>query len=211
MSEVLRTQPRASLSVVGPLDVAPKDFVDPHRREPLFDGLLQYYSRPDAYYDLIRRQVSGLAGHAFLHGRVANEDICTQYARAGIFVFPSIWHEPFGIPVIEAMAAGLPVVATRAGALPEVVVDGETGILVERGDSEALAAAICKLLSDPHLRERMGAAGRERVRRLFTWEHSVARLQKLYDSILPSGRMLEANGLAHDAIRRSARDAARAI
>ncbi|HEY1890096.1 MAG TPA: glycosyltransferase family 4 protein [Steroidobacteraceae bacterium] len=185
MNEVLLTQPRASLSLVGPLDVAPKDFVDPHRRDPLFDGLLEYYSRPEAYYDLICRGVSELNGHALMHGRVANEEIGSQYARAGIFVFPSIWHEPFGIPVIEAMAAGLPVVATRAGAIPEVVVDGETGILVERGDRDGLAAAICKLLADPHLRERMGAAGRERVRQLFTWEHSVTRLQELYGSILP--------------------------
>jgi glycosyltransferase involved in cell wall biosynthesis len=184
MSEVLETHGRASLSLVGPLDVAPKDFVDPHRRDPLFDALLQYYGRPNDYYDLISRQVSELAGHAILHGRVANEEICSHYARAGIFVFPSIWHEPFGIPVIEAMAAGLPVVATRAGALPEVVVDGETGILVDRGDTQGLAAAIRKLLSDPQLRARMGNAGRERVQRLFTWERSVARLEELYDGIL---------------------------
>jgi glycosyltransferase involved in cell wall biosynthesis len=184
MSQVLQTHPDASLGLVGPLDVAPKDFVDPHRRDPLFDGLLQYYGRPNDYYDLVSRQVSGLEGHALLHGRIANEDICSHYSRAGIFVFPSIWHEPFGIPVIEAMAAGLPVVATRAGALPEVVVDGETGILIERGDSDGLAAAISRLLADPHLRQRMGNAGRERVKRLFTWERSVTRLQELYDHIL---------------------------
>ena len=183
MSEVLRAHPRANLGLVGPLDVAPKDFVDPHRRDPLFDELLQYYGRPNDYYDLVCRQVSGLDGHAVLHGRASNHEIGAHYARAGIFVFPSIWHEPFGIPVIEAMAAGLPVVATRAGALPEVVVDGETGILVERGDTFGLAAAISRLLADPHLRQRMGNAGRERVKRLFTWERSVARLQELYDGI----------------------------
>jgi glycosyltransferase involved in cell wall biosynthesis len=197
MSEVLRSQPLASLSLVGPLDVAPKDFVDPHRRDPLFDDLLQYYSRPGAYYDLVCRGVSDLNGHAFLQGRVANDEICDQYSRAGIFVFPSIWHEPFGIPVIEAMAAGLPVVATRAGAIPEVVVDGESGILVERGDSEGLAAAICKLLSDPQMRERMGAAGRARVRRLFTWERTVGRLQELYDGVLPKSAATPAAGGRH--------------
>jgi glycosyltransferase involved in cell wall biosynthesis len=187
MSEVARTHPRASLSLVGPLDVAPKDFVDPHHRDPIFNGLDRYYTDPGAYYELIARQVSGLGGRAFLHGRAPNEEICSHYARAGIFVFPSLWHEPFGIPVIEAMAAGLPVVATRAGALPEVVVEGGTGILVERGDSDGLAAAICKLLSDPHLRARMGAAGRERVRRLFTWERNIARLEELYGSVLDGG------------------------
>jgi glycosyltransferase involved in cell wall biosynthesis len=183
MGEVSRAHPRASLSLVGPLDVAPKDFVDPYGRDPIFNGLDRYYTHPGAYYELICRLVSGLGGHAFLHGRESNAAIGSHYARAGIFVFPSLWHEPFGIPVIEAMAAGLPVVATRAGALPEVVVDGETGILVERGDSEGLAAAICKLLSDPHLRERMGAAGRERVRQLFTWERSVGRLEELYGTL----------------------------
>ncbi|HEX8756911.1 MAG TPA: glycosyltransferase family 4 protein [Steroidobacteraceae bacterium] len=184
MSEVLRSQPHASLSVVGPLDLSPKEFVDPHGRDPIFNGLSRYYASPAAYHELICRQLGGLGGRGFLHGRVANCEIRSHYARAGIFVFPSLWQEPFGIPVIEAMAAGLPVVATRGGALPEVVVDGETGILVERGDSEALAAAIGKLLSDPHLRRRMGHAGRKRVQQLFTWDRSVARLEELYGSTL---------------------------
>jgi len=185
MSEVVRAQPRASLSLVGPLDLSPKEFVDPHGRDPIFNGLGRYYANPAAYYELICHELSGLGGRGFLHGRVANSEIRSHYARAGIFVFPSLWQEPFGIPVIEAMAAGLPVVATRGGALPEVVVDGETGILVERGDSEALAAAIGKLLSDPHLRKRMGHAGRKRVQQLFTWDRSVARLEGLYGSVLP--------------------------
>jgi glycosyltransferase involved in cell wall biosynthesis len=183
MKELSRTHARASLSLVGPLDLSPKDFVDPHGHDPIFNGLIRYYSNPADYDELIRRQVSGLS-HAFLHGRIANSEIASHYSRAGIFVFPSLWHEPFGIPVIEAMAAGLPVVATRGGALPEVVVDGETGILVDRGDSEALAAAISKLLADPHLRQSMGAAGRQRVKQLFTWDQSVARLEQLYGTIL---------------------------
>jgi glycosyltransferase involved in cell wall biosynthesis len=184
MGEVVRAHPRATLSLVGPLDLSPKEFVDPHGRDPTFNGLTRYYSNPASYYELISRHVSALDGRAFLHGRIANAEIASHYSRAGIFVFPSLWHEPFGIPVIEAMAAGLPVVATRGGALPEVVVDGETGILVERGDSEGLAAAISRLLADPHLRRRMGAAGRTRVRQLFTWERSVARLEELYGSAL---------------------------
>lgn len=181
MTEVLRTHPHASLSLVGPFDLSPKEYVDPHRRDPLFDGLARYYAHPGEYQELVARHVSDLRGRAWLHGRVPNSQIGEHYSRAGIFVFPSLWHEPFGIPVIEAMAAGLPVVATRAGALPEIVVDGETGILVERGDSIGLAAAIGKLLADPHLRRRMGAAGRSRVQQLFTWDRSVARLEGLYE------------------------------
>lgn len=207
MSQVSRRHPQANLSIVGPLDVAPKDFVDPHERDPMFNALLRYYTNPGSYYDLIRRHVDGLDGRALLHGRVANTDICSHYSRAGIFVFPSLWHEPFGIPVIEAMAAGLPVIATRAGAIPEVVVDGETGILVERGDGEGLAAAIGKLLADPGLRARMGAAGRERARRLFTWDRSVDRLEELYGGALdgiPSASAVDARRTARRASMRVA-------
>jgi glycosyltransferase involved in cell wall biosynthesis len=176
----LSGQSSYELDLVGPLDVAPKEFVDPFCKDPLFRGLESFYSRPATYHDLLVRQIDALSGRAFLHGRVLNRDIGAQYARAGIFVFPSLWHEPFGIPVIEAMAAGLPVVATRGGALPEIVVDGETGFLVDRGDSDGLRAAIAKLLANPLLRAEMGAAGRERVRKLFTWDHCVSRLNELY-------------------------------
>ena len=176
----LTGQSSYELSLVGPLDVAPKEFVDPFCKDPLLTGLESFYSRPATYYDLLLRQVDALAGRAFLHGRVLNRQIGAHYAQAGIFVFPSLWHEPFGIPVIEAMAAGLPVVATRGGALPEIVVDGETGFLVDRGDPDGLSAAIAKLLADPLLRAKMGAAGRERVRNLFTWDQCVSRLNQLY-------------------------------
>jgi glycosyltransferase involved in cell wall biosynthesis len=189
MGAVLRDHPQANLSLVGPLDLSPKDFVDPQERDPLFGGLARYYSQPQDYQALIHGLAGALDGRAFLHGRVPNSEICAHYARAGIFVFPSLWHEPFGIPVIEAMAAGLPVVATRAGALPEVVIDGETGILVERGDGAGLAAAIGTLLANPNLRQRMGAAGRRRVQQLFTWDRSVERLERLY-GIAPQGEPL---------------------
>jgi glycosyltransferase involved in cell wall biosynthesis len=169
-----------TVNVVGPLDVAPKEFVDPFSKDPLFKDLQSFYERPQSYQESLLRQVNALAGRAILHGKVFNKDIGAHYARAGIFVFPSLWHEPFGIPVIEAMAAGLPVVATRGGALPEVVVDGETGFLVDRGDAAGLNTAIATLLRNPDLRARMGAAGRERVRKLFTWDRCVTRLQELY-------------------------------
>jgi glycosyltransferase involved in cell wall biosynthesis len=154
--------------------------VDPFSKDPLFKDLQSFYERPESYQESLLRQVNALAGRAILHGKVFNKDIGPHYARAGIFVFPSLWHEPFGIPVIEAMAAGLPVVATRGGALPEIVVDGETGFLVDRGDAAALNSAIATLLRNPDLRARMGAAGRERVRKLFTWDRCVTRLQELY-------------------------------
>jgi glycosyltransferase involved in cell wall biosynthesis len=189
LMEALRRLPARhfppELHLVGPLDVAPKEFVDPFSRDPLFNGLEMFYSRPAAYQGHLRKQAEQLGGQTTLHGRVLNSDIGAHYSQAGIFVFPSLWHEPFGIPVIEAMAAGLPVVATRGGALPEIVVHGETGFLVDRGDADALSSAIATLLANPALRARMGAAGRERVKQLFTWERCVDRLNRLYELTRP--------------------------
>ena len=92
-------------------------------------------------------------------------------ARADVFVHTSRW-EGFGIVLLEAMLASLPIVATRVSAVPEVVVDGETGLLVGEGDVEALAAALDELLADPERARRLGAAGLERARS----EFSVARM-----------------------------------
>lgn len=84
-------------------------------------------------------------------------------AAFDIYVLPSTF-EPFGIGLLEGMAAGLPTVATRVGGMPEVVGDGETGYLVEPANPTALADALQPLLTDPDLRQRMGSAGRARAR-----------------------------------------------
>jgi glycosyltransferase involved in cell wall biosynthesis len=102
------------------------------------------------------------------------------YRRAALFVMPS-YYETFGISCLEAMAFGLPVVATRAGGLPEVVEDGVTGLLVPPGDSAALADAICRLLADADLRQRLGETGRERVVANFTAERVVQETMAVYE------------------------------
>ena len=92
-------------------------------------------------------------------------------ARADVFVHTSRW-EGFGIVLLEAMLASLPIVATSVSAVPEVVVDGETGLLVPEGDVEALARHWGMLLADPERARQLGAAGLERARS----EFSVARM-----------------------------------
>jgi glycosyltransferase involved in cell wall biosynthesis len=78
--------------------------------------------------------------------------------------------EGFGVVCAEAMAYGRPVVASAVGGLLDLVVDGETGLLVPPGDVSALRAALERLLADRELRHRLGAAARERVRKNFAWK-----------------------------------------
>lgn len=186
-AHVRRECPDARLVIVGPNDLAPKQFVDPFRKDPAFNGQDHLFANPGAYLDLLKRRASEIGGVEFA-GSVPNSDICKYHAAASLFVFPSIWHEPFGIPLIEAMAAGLPVVATKAGAFPEIVEDGATGFLVERGDAGELAKAIARLLLDETARERMGEAGRQRVAQRFTWDAQADRLLELYARYCPRFR-----------------------
>ena len=78
------------------------------------------------------------------------------------------------------MAAGLPVVSTTEVAVPEMVDDGVTGLLVEPDDAAALAGALDRLLADPALRERMGAAGRDLVARRFDLRRQARRLLAIW-------------------------------
>lgn len=92
--------------------------------------------------------------------------------------------EPLGNATLEAMAAGRPVVGSRVGGIPEMVVDGETGVLVPAQDPQALAAALEPLITSPALRDRLGRAARERAERAFSLRAHAARLQTLYDAVL---------------------------
>jgi glycosyltransferase involved in cell wall biosynthesis len=115
---------------------------------------------------------------------VSDEELARLYGQAEVAIVPSLY-EGFSLPAIEAMSCGVPVVATTGGALPEVVgVSGETGLLVEPNDPDALVVAIRQLLDDAALRERLGAAGRQRVIERFTWEVTARGTAACYDAIL---------------------------
>jgi glycosyltransferase involved in cell wall biosynthesis len=120
---------------------------------------------------------------------VSDEALARLYGEAEAAIVPSLY-EGFSLPAIEAMSCGVPVVATTGGALPEVVgTSGETGLLVEPNNPEALVAAIGQLLDDAELRERLGANGRRRVMERFTWQVTARGTAACYDAIL-QGRPL---------------------
>ena len=102
-----------------------------------------------------------------------------------VFCLPSI-SEGLSSAILVAMASRLPIVATRAGGIPELVIDGETGILVPPDDAEQLAVGLCKVLESPQLREKMGCAGRHRIEETFTLDRKLNETEKLYFSMLAS-------------------------
>jgi len=113
------------------------------------------------------------------------EEVAPFYAAFDALVLPS-GNEGTPVSAIEALAAGRPVVATRVGGVPDVVRDGEDGFLVEAGATDDLADRLERLARDPKLRERMGAAGRERVLPRYAVDRLVDDVDRLYRSLLAS-------------------------
>ncbi|WKV10064.1 glycogen synthase [Thermoanaerobacterium sp. CMT5567-10] len=114
---------------------------------------------------------------------VTKEEIIELYSNAEVFVCPSVY-EPFGIINLEAMACNTPVVASATGGIKEVVVDGETGFLVEPGNPEDLAEHIKKLLDDRGLAATFGANGRKRVEEMFSWESIAKKTYDMYNNVI---------------------------
>jgi glycosyltransferase involved in cell wall biosynthesis len=145
----------------------------------------------DDYERQLREQVKKLG----IQGSVEFCGFCTdvgeRITRLDLLVHASITGEPFGQVVVEGMAAGKAVVATNGGGIPEIVVDGETGILVPMGDVQLMAAAICDLLADPARRRKMGEMGRKRVLHHFTIDAVARNVERVYDEVLDDHRQVQ--------------------
>ena len=113
---------------------------------------------------------SGADDRVDFRGQLSSEELPRVLAEAEIFVFPTVWGtEGFGMVAAEAMACGVPVVASRIAAIPEVVLDEETGLLVEPGDPVDLASKLRLLLGDPSRRRSLGRAGTKHVQQ-YQWD-----------------------------------------
>jgi glycosyltransferase involved in cell wall biosynthesis len=111
------------------------------------------------------------------------ESVAPFFSAFDVLVLPSV-NEGTPVTAIEALAGGRPVVATRVGGVPDVVRDGVDGFLVEAGATDDLADRLARLAADPELRERMGAAGRERVVSRYAVSRLVDDVDRLYQSLL---------------------------
>jgi alpha-maltose-1-phosphate synthase len=192
--------------------------IDPSRPFALFNGritrqkglplLLAAALKLDRRYQLvivasspdtpeIAAEVAALAGRVsvergnlvWIDHFISREDLIRLHSQATVFVCPSIY-EPFGLVILEAMACETPVVASRVGGIPEIVVEGETGYLVDFNPADpdaftsALAGRLEQLLADATLSARMGKAGRERVLQHFGWPAIASQTVQLYDMLL---------------------------
>jgi len=104
------------------------------------------------------------------------------YNECEIVTYPTIGEEPFGLVPVEAMACAKPTVVSHSGGLPESVVDGETGYIIPKEDTEALTDRLSRLLADEELRERMGRAGRRRATEVFTRERMAREVVETYQA-----------------------------
>jgi starch synthase len=141
----------------------------------------------------VERAVTSLratrTGVVWIRDPLPRPDLVALLSSATVFVCPSVY-EPLGIVNLEAMACGVPVVASAVGGIPEVVVDGETGLLVDydpqapEAFDDGLAAALDKMLSDPGRARGMGRRGRERAVADFGWGPIARRTVDLYEQVL---------------------------
>ena len=138
----------------------------------------------DEYEQALRQMVLDLGIMDQVEFLGFRDDVPALLTQATIVVHASTLGEPFGQVVIEGMAAGKPVIATDGGALPEIVLPGETGLLVPMGDAPAMAEAIMTLLADPVRAAGMGQAGQKRVQSQFTISHTARKIEMLYDYLL---------------------------
>jgi len=109
------------------------------------------------------------------------DKLVALYSRADVFVAPSIWDEPLGLVILEAMACETPVVVTRKGGIPLAVKEGKNGLFVKPRNSNDIALTVNKLLDDEPLRQKMGKKAREIAITRFSWEMIGEKFIHIYE------------------------------
>lgn len=133
--------------------------------------------------------VSGNSAEIIFTGKLSPEALASEYKTANVFTLPAIVDskgdtEGLGVVLIEAMELGLPIVASNVGGIPDVVIDGETGILVPEKDPEALANAYKRLAAEPELVKHLLAGAQKRINECFTWDGIIQRQIAVYNKVL---------------------------
>ena len=130
----------------------------------------------------------GVDDRIVLRGWVAPKDVLDLINTATIVIVPSRWFEPAPLVAIQAAHMGRPVVGARTGGIPELVLDRETGLIVEKDDSEAIAGAVIYLLQNPDEARRMGQRAMARARSVLDWQHCIDAYGALYRDLVDMHR-----------------------
>lgn len=120
----------------------------------------------------------------------SNEAVLAAWERSYAGIVPSLWQEPFGIAVIEALSRGRPVIGSRVGGIPEIIADGESGLLVTPGDAIELRAAMQRLIDDRPLYERLSRSAALGAQE-FQASRVVPRIEQIYSKILQEHRPMQ--------------------
>ena len=138
------------------------------------------------------------AGSVTLLGELSEADKAAFLRSVDVYCAPNLLGESFGVVLLEAMAAGAPVVASDLDAFARVLEDGAAGVLVRRGDADALAGALTGLLGDPVRRAELSAAGARAVAG-YDWDVVVRRVLAVYETVAPTGGRAVTASAADDA------------
>ena len=125
-----------------------------------------------------------MADKIVVAGWVPPKEVLDLINTATIVIVPSRWFEPAPLVAIQAAHMGRPVVGARTGGIPELVVDGATGVVVDKDDSEAIASAVLDLLRDQDRAMAMGQRARARARSVFGWQQCVDAYDVLYRDLV---------------------------
>jgi glycosyltransferase involved in cell wall biosynthesis len=136
----------------------------------------------------LARRIAASVAASRIHALGYRQDAPSLTAACDVFVLPSTKREGLARSLIEAMAYGVAPVVTDCGGSPELVVEGQSGLIVPVRDAAALASAISRLHADPDLRRRLGVGARERIRNDFRIEDTIARTLELYMSLVHDPR-----------------------
>jgi spore coat protein SA len=179
---VVAQYPDVELKIIGYDTPLSREFLRSLSDQPSVQELVHFC---DAHYGSTLRATLSPEVRAHVHwlGAVPHAQVIEALSQTDILINPS-FYESFGNSVIEAMAAGVPVVASAVGGMKETVMPEQTGLLVEAGNAEQLAAAILRLLQDETVCQNMGQAGRQRVSQRYTWEQIVEALLQQYGRLV---------------------------
>jgi len=178
--EIVRVRPQTRLRIIGKV-ASQSEGLLMKSDDSMIEALRPYYHTN--YGEQLKKLITPqMEKNVEFVGMVPNSRLEEYYREADLVTIPSVWQDPMPFTVLEGLASGLPIVATRSGGIPEMIEDGISGTLIDRGNVEQLSSAVLGLLRNPERRRTMGAAARARAANFFSWDHAAESLVETFQS-----------------------------